>query len=1176
MRNGRMGRILLACVSVALAVGAFQSAAAAAAEPPVLLGVFGPDGPEGSSFEKVRSVALDIQTGTVFVLDSEAGALYKFEADGTPLDWGGNAGYISGNRIDGLAPFVENNESQVAVDSTNHIVYVTEMNAIRAFHQDGEAAVFTAGPGVGTNELPISGRLVGIAVDANGDVYANSYQGGTVSVFAATGEAITSFSVPAESGNLGLAPGGAVYVVSSHSGFEGGGVYKFVPDQFPTTPSTTYSAGSTLVPSGFNYTYGVGVDPLNGDVYVLETDAQTSWIERYDTSGTRVGSIAKIDTEGEIPGIAQGVSVVGTGEALRLYVGNPTAGNVEVFGTPPPDKPAVEYTSVSALTSSSATLHARINPNGLETSYQFEYGPAECALGGCTKVPLFPENLGATGHKGVKVSQVVTGLQSSTTYHYRIVAVNSIDQTMGLDRFFSTQGIAAGPQNADLRIWELVSPPEKAGGTPGRPLYSLIQASPSGEGLVYAATGSLTSDPLGNRAPEGSSILATRGADGRWSSADLSPVHTEPAALKPSTEYKMFSPNLATALMEPRDNTKLSPETSEHTPYLRTEGEPPEFRPIATSAPPNANVDSGVPFGGAFTSGEPFDVSSAGATESLDHVVVWSKAPLLEDYPGAEGLYQWSSGDLSPVSVLPESEGGTLVPGMLGSGTGSVRHAISEDGNRVFWSSGPGNTSLPHYKEGTNAGGGDIGLTGLFVRDVEQKETFRLDVPQLGASGEGLARPVFQGASEDGTVVFFTDSQQLTSDASPDPNNRDLYRCQLGATISGEACTSLEDISAPLSSAENGDAYDLAPAISSNGTRVYFVASGVLDDALGPRGEAAVEGQPNLYLWEEGAGVRFLALLSSADHLDWGIKNFGATNGQVSRLAAYSTADGRYFTFMSERALTGYENRNPASEELMQQVFLYDAVANRIDCASCDPFGSTPVGRRVPSFGVLAMDPNGFWAGRVTANVLPESSMNNLVQEYSFHQPRAVLDSGRVYFESVDALLPGDSNGQWDVYQWEPLSIGDCTPSTEGTRATRSGNGCLSLISSGTATGETAFLEASVSGEDVFFLTRDRLSVLDTDTANDVYDARVNGVEAILPSITECAGESCQPSSEAPKDPTAASEQFRGPGNVHARKCPKGKRRVRRHGKTRCVPKRHRLRHGKHQRHANASRGARG
>jgi hypothetical protein len=81
--------------------------------------------------------------------------------------------------------------------------------------------------------------------------------------------------------------------------------------------------------------------------------------------------------------------------------------------------------------------------------------------------------------------------------------------------------------------------------------------------------------------------------------------------------------------------------------------------------------------------------------------------------------------------------------------------------------------------------------------------------------------------------------------------------------------------------------------------------------------------------------------------------------------------------------------------------------------------------------------------------------------------------------------------------------------------------------------------------------------VTDEDSVLDVYDARVDGVPETLDPITECAGEACQAVTGPPNDPTPASEAFNGPGNVKngGKKCPKGKRKVKSKGKTRCVPK---------------------
>jgi hypothetical protein len=156
------------------------------------------------------------------------------------------------------------------------------------------------------------------------------------------------------------------------------------------------------------------------------------------------------------------------------------------------------------------------------------------------------------------------------------------------------------------------------------------------------------------------------------------------------------------------------------------------------------------------------------------------------------------------------------------------------------------------------------------------------------------------------------------------------------------------------------------------------------------------------------------------------------------------------------------------------------------------------------------------------------------------------------------------------VYQYEPLGVGSCNGSGSPTVA-RSGSACVSLLSSGSGKEEAAFLDASVSGDDVFFLTPGRLSVRDKDDVYDVYDARVNGREDVLSPVSECAGEDCRPAAVAPSDPSPASETFRGAAKRI--KCPKGKRKVMRQGKVRCI-KRNKKRAQKQRRRAGQVRGA--
>jgi hypothetical protein len=101
--------------------------------------------------------------------------------------------------------------------------------------------------------------------------------------------------------------------------------------------------------------------------------------------------------------------------------------------------------------------------------------------------------------------------------------------------------------------------------------------------------------------------------------------------------------------------------------------------------------------------------------------------------------------------------------------------------------------------------------------------------------------------------------------------------------------------------------------------------------------------------------------------------------------------------------------------------------------------------------------------------------------------------------------VPRDANGNQDVYEFEPEGVGSCSPgSTSGNVSyLPAARACVGLISSGTAAGESAFLDASEGGGDVFFLTDARLVAGDVDTAIDVYDAHVCSSEVPCLAQTE-------------------------------------------------------------------------
>jgi hypothetical protein len=1142
-RQSRSRAPLAALAAAALcALVAFTASAASGAVVTEHFRDFGPDGTEGSNFERVNGVAVDQQTGNVYVLDGKAGILYKFDAEGQPLDWGGSAPNVSGNEITGLVPYLDYNVAQVAVDSTSHIVYVTEQHSIRAFQADGEAAEFTAGPGIGTSEIPGFGELIGVAVDSNGAIYARD-RSGTVSVFASSGEPLTSFAISSQPGNLGVAPDGSVYVAVEVSD-----VQKFVPSEFPVTGATTYTAGTPLEQTFGSFTQGIGVDPVSGDVYVIE--GSSSWIKKFDSTGAFVRFFDKPEEDDEVTGTGQGIAVVGGGEEFQFYLGvnGDSGGQVAIFGEEIIEgPPGIFSTSAIDVTATSATLRAKVNPNTAQTTYRFEYGLEDCAASACASVPVGGAEI-ATGHRPVQVQQDILGLKPGTTYHYRVVAENSFGVTEGPDRTLTTQVAALGFQLSDSRAWEMVSPPDKHGGVlVGQPGLAgggsgVIQASEDGDGLAYLSFGSIEANPDGNRIVEPSTVLAHRDAAG-WRSKDITPPNERatPLPTGPGAEYRVFSSDLATAVVEPRSGTPLSPQASERTPYLRENTEPPLYTPLVTGKEGFANVPPGTEFGGGSLKTSSVEVRAA--TADLEHLGLRSGVPLVSGAPTGRTLYEWSGGQLHPVSVLPTAEGGEMVEARLfGSGVGSVRNAISEDGSRVFWSTG--DYPLGHTET-------------LYMRETQAEETVRLDVVQPGGSGNDSSfssGPLFQGASPDGTVVFFTDTRQLTEDASA--SGDDLYRCEIPAGAGLSGCTTLTNITGPLAgSGESAEVLGVLAGMSEDAGTVYFVAKGVLDPAPSEAGDSAVSGEHNLYAWREGPGPRFIATLSDEDQMAWG---GGNGPGRGDRLTAAASPNGRYLSFMSERSLTAYDNTDAVSGRPLEEVFRYDALADRLDCVSCNPSGASPRGETTA--GVQArplVDPLHILDGRSLAAALPELIALG-VNPSPLYRPRAVLDNGRVFFNAVDALIPADSNGEWDVYQYEPSGVGDCGPSSGGAAVSRSAGGCVSLISSGTAEEEAGFLDASATGDDVFFLSSAQLSVTDEDSELDVYDARVNGVAARLEPSTECLGEACQPAAVAPDDSTPASASFRGQGNLEpgARKrCAKGKRQVRRNGKARCVPR---------------------
>ena len=97
-----------------------------------------------------------------------------------------------------------------------------------------------------------------------------------------------------------------------------------------------------------------------------------------------------------------------------------------------PGEPTVSTGNATAITSTSATVNGTVNPEGLPTTYHFEYGTTT-SYGSQTATAD-----AGSGTASVAVPAQLASLTPDTTYHYRLVATNPSGTTLGSDVSFKT------------------------------------------------------------------------------------------------------------------------------------------------------------------------------------------------------------------------------------------------------------------------------------------------------------------------------------------------------------------------------------------------------------------------------------------------------------------------------------------------------------------------------------------------------------------------------------------------------------------------------------------------------------------------------------------------------------------------------------------------------------------
>ena len=110
----------------------------------------------------------------------------------------------------------------------------------------------------------------------------------------------------------------------------------------------------------------------------------------------------------------------------------------QVIVAPPTGPPILTTNPAGFIASFSAILKGSLNPDGLSTTFHFQYGTTTSY--GLTTAPQTQ-----TGDTFQPVSANINSLAANTTYHFRIVASNTAGTTFGNDTTFTTLAMTGFP-----------------------------------------------------------------------------------------------------------------------------------------------------------------------------------------------------------------------------------------------------------------------------------------------------------------------------------------------------------------------------------------------------------------------------------------------------------------------------------------------------------------------------------------------------------------------------------------------------------------------------------------------------------------------------------------------------------------------------------------------------------
>ncbi len=739
--------------------------------------------------------------------------------------------------------------------------------------------------------------------------------------------------------------------------------------------------------------------------------------------------------------------------------------------------PVVERVWGSEVNRSTARINAQINPSEADTTYRFEYGP-ETSYGSSLPVP--DGDLGS-GSEGVEVSEFLTGLQAGGTYHYRVVAINSSGTTLSGDGTFTTFS-APSPEPADT----CPNAAYRVGSSTGLPdcrTYEMVSPVIKNGGDVSGESfGQTLASETGERVEFMSKtgfgeVVGSGNAGYTQYVAERSPDGWVSKGITPT-------PNAAngaqifyykTEVMEFSSDLSIAGLLG----YSLPEG-PATAMPNSENLYLEDTITGKLPVALTDTSysSEPFpSYLPSFFLQIFGKPELGGATPSLSVVTFASHLnFLPEASEIFNDKAYVYEHGSLKLLGVLPDGS------IPPSGSKlVFGSEDERGRDEPAIaaKDTVSTDGSRILFEvpefphQLFMR---KNGTTSVMVTESETSEPVAAANIeLEAATPDLKHIVFRTSTRLL-DSAPEGGGLYMYT----DSPSPESESNLTFI---------GNTYvgneDPVLGMSEDGTHIYYTDTYVVHlwDA----------GQTRQVAPEPGVVVN--------EELERAVK---IGNARVS-------PDGQTVAFMARTNLTADAKVIPRSLS-GGVLYVYKAATSTLKCVSClATHATSTVG--------------------VEDGVHANSGGTELSEPY---RPRFMSSEGRyVFFNTSEALVPQDTNGVTDAYEYDTVT------------------NRLSLLSTGTGEDPAWFVEASADGRDAFLVTRQKLTGWDPDKLVDVYDVRVDGglAEPPAPGVP-CAGDACQGTpTAAPSFNTASG--FSGLGNPSFATAVKAKTRAKPNGRLR-------------------------